>query len=200
MELSVREAATLMGRSPRTVRAQLARGDLPGVKRDGRWRVDRRHLPLTEAQRQGLQGRADEVRATVDHALSSRIARRAGDRSHSVADLDAFRVGAEVLTSLRAAAPDTFDEATRKRACESLEASLLALSEASLHFDRRAKREALDRCRSQLARTIGLLLLTDHDEAVAGWVRQLEHAMAPAVAGVSSHARRFVTGSCKPPS
>jgi hypothetical protein len=184
MELSVREAATLMGRSPRTVRAQLARGDLPGVKRDGRWRVDRRHLPLTEAQRRALETRADDVRATVDHAVSSRLARHGGDRSRSVADLDAFRIGSEVLKSLRAE-PESLDEATRQRACESLETSLLALSEASLHFDRRAKREALDRCRSQLARTVGLLLLVRQDGPVATWVRQLEHGMAPAVAGLA---------------
>ena len=35
MKLSVQEAATLLGRSPRTIRAQLKRGDLPGEKRNG---------------------------------------------------------------------------------------------------------------------------------------------------------------------
>lgn len=55
MELSVREAAVLTGRPPRTLRAQLARGEMPGVKRNGRWVVDRRHLPLTEDQRRRLE-------------------------------------------------------------------------------------------------------------------------------------------------
>lgn len=183
MELSVKEAATIMGRSPRTVRAQLARGDLPGVKRDGRWWIERKNLPLTESQRQALQAKADDVRATVEKALPSRTARRSGDRSRSVADLDAFQLGAEVLALLRAAEPAQLDEATRLRACESLEKSLLALAEAALHFERRAKREALDRCRSLLASTVGILLLTGQDDAVIGWARQLEDGMASAVAG-----------------
>ncbi len=51
MDLSVREAALLTGRSPRTLRAQLARGEMPGVKRNGRWVLDRRNLPLTDDQR-----------------------------------------------------------------------------------------------------------------------------------------------------
>ncbi len=41
MKLSARETATLLGRNIRTVRGQLARGELPGVKEDGRWVVKR---------------------------------------------------------------------------------------------------------------------------------------------------------------
>ncbi len=41
MHLSIREAATLLEKSPRAFRAQVARGDLPAVKRNGRWRIDR---------------------------------------------------------------------------------------------------------------------------------------------------------------
>ena len=104
MDLSVREAATLMGRSPRTVRSQLARGELRGVKRGGGWWVDRMHLPLTEAQREALLNKADGVRDAVEDALATRTGRRSG-RFHSVADLDAFRLGAEVLASFRAAGP-----------------------------------------------------------------------------------------------
>ena len=81
MELSVREAATLMGRSPRTVRAQLARGELPGVKRGGRWRVQRRHLPLTEDQRRALQTKADGIRQLVDDALPGRTATTSTDQA-----------------------------------------------------------------------------------------------------------------------
>lgn len=78
MELNVREAATLMGRSPRTVRAQLARGDLPGVKRQGQWRLQRRHLPLTEDQRRALQARAEGIRQLVEEALPGRTAATSG--------------------------------------------------------------------------------------------------------------------------
>ena len=54
MELTITEAATLLGRSPRTVRAQVARGELPGFKRGGQWVIRREALPLSEAQRAAL--------------------------------------------------------------------------------------------------------------------------------------------------
>lgn len=101
MDLSVREVATLLGRSGRTVRAQLTRGELAGVKRNGRWRVARHSLPLTEAQRRSLQSKADALRQAVEEALPSRMAATPGQRSRSVADLDAFRSGARLLAAVR---------------------------------------------------------------------------------------------------
>ena len=101
MEISVREAASLLGRSRRTVRSQLARGELAGRKRAGRWHVDRRHLPLSAAQHQALQKKAEHVREAVDSTLPSRLAHDRCDRSRSVLDLDAFRIGAQVLRELR---------------------------------------------------------------------------------------------------
>jgi len=185
MEISVREAATLLGRSRRTVRAQLARGDLAGRKRQGRWRVDRRHLPLTEAQHQALQRKADDVRQAVEAALPSRLSRDGGDRSRSVLDLDAFRIGAEVLGEVRKDGSGLAEE-RQARIAAALEQGLLALTEATLHFDRGRKQEALHRCRGHLAEALGLLLLAPGSapgQPVAEWSRRLEKEMAPALAG-----------------
>jgi len=104
MKLSVKEAATILGCSARTVRGHLAQGRLPGVKRNGRWLVERRDLPLTDAQRRTLQAKAERVRRAVDDALPSRLARTHGDRARSLADLDAFRLGAELLAEVAAGA------------------------------------------------------------------------------------------------
>ena len=182
MELSVREAATLMGRSPRTVRAQLARGELPGKKLGGQWRVERRDLPLTEAQRRAIQAKADEVRATVEDALPSKQARHAGERTRSVIDLDAFRIGAEVLKPLRKT--ETLDEGIRERAIAALEGALIALTESSLLFDPPAKKRALERCRGEMACAVTLLVLAGEGEP-AGWAHKLETGMAQAVAGLA---------------
>lgn len=177
MELSVREAATLMGRSARTVRAQLARGDLPGKKRNGQWVIDRRQLPLTEAQHQVLQEKAQAVRDAVETALPSRTARHAGERGHSVFDLDAFRIGAEVLRSLRAAGEDALPASARERAAAAIESALLALSEAVLQFERELKLAAVRRSRARLARAVGLLLIEAQEplrQPLLGWVQRLE--------------------------
>ena len=50
MDLSVREVATLLDVSVRTVRARLQRGELPGRKVEGTWRIQRQDVPLTEDQ------------------------------------------------------------------------------------------------------------------------------------------------------
>ncbi len=186
MKLSVREAATLLGRSPRTVRAQLARGDLPGKKHNGQWRIERRHLPLTEAQRNALQNKADAIRRTVDEVLPSRMARTSGQRSRSIADLDSFRRGAEILTEIRAADGDALREPARERTVALLDDALLALAEGIQLFDRELKLEALNRARASLARGAATLLLEGGippAEPVFSWVAAIEGEVIPAVAG-----------------
>ncbi len=86
MNLTVREAAVLLGRSPRTVRAQVARGVLPGRKVGGRWRLKRETLPLTEAQRRQLRRKAEAVRRAVDQALPEAASRRRGRADEQVSE------------------------------------------------------------------------------------------------------------------
>ena len=105
MEITVTEAATLLGRSARTVRAQVARGELPGIKRGGQWFVNRAALPLTEAQRATLQRKAQGLRDALEDALPGRMAQSSGDRRRGLADLDACRLGAALFAELRTAIP-----------------------------------------------------------------------------------------------
>ena len=69
MDLTVREAATLLGCSARSVRARLVRGSLPGQKKGSTWTIPRDRLPLTELQRRKLQRKADAVRRAVEDVL-----------------------------------------------------------------------------------------------------------------------------------
>jgi excisionase family DNA binding protein len=92
MELTIREAATLLGRSERAVRAQVARKALPAVKRGGRWMTPRHALPLTDAQRQAVREKADDVRAAVESAVRKHLS--------SAEDLEPFRDGRRVLLAL----------------------------------------------------------------------------------------------------
>ncbi len=186
MQLSVREAATLLRKSSRAVRAQVARGELPGTKRDGRWYVDGRKLPLTEAQRRALQQKADAVRQMVDEALPSRMAATLGHRGRSIADLDGFRLGAEVLAAIRADTSAVLDAAVREQVGDSLEQALLALAEAVQQFDRELKVAAAARARAGLARAVGMLFIgagIPPAEPVHSWVVTLETEVIPAVAG-----------------
>ncbi len=186
MKLSVREVASVLDVSPRAVRAKLARGELAGKKQGGRWRVERGQLPLTETQRRRLQAQADQVRRVVEEALPSRMARSRGDRSRSVADIDAFRRGAEVLQEMRGPEQDALTETTRESAIAFLQEALLAFAEGVQLFDRTMKLEALNRARAHLARVAALLLLEGAippAEPVFSWVRAIEGEVIPAVAG-----------------
>lgn len=196
MELSVREAAALMGRSRRTVRAQVARGDLPGVKRNGRWHIRRDHLPLTEAQRAILQGKARSLRSAVESVLPSRLAPTAGRRHRSIVDLDAFRLGSELLREIRSNADEQLPGGTREQAAAYLEDALLSIAEAVQQFDREVKLAALRQARSALARATATMLLACGDpppEPVFSWVTALEADVIPAVGGFARWADNLRT-------
>ncbi|MCP3916967.1 MAG: hypothetical protein GY711_15570, partial [bacterium] len=92
----------MMGISPRTLRDRLARGDVVGAKRGGRWFVDSHRMPLTEVQRISMQARAAEIRGVVEAALPSRAAATRERKHRSVADLDVFREARNVAASMRA--------------------------------------------------------------------------------------------------
>ncbi len=195
MELSVREAATLLGRSRRTVRSQLQSGELPGRKRGGRWHIERRDLPLTEAQRVALGARAEKIRQTVEKVLPSRMARSRSQHRRSIADLDAFRLGARVLAEIRSeGAGEALGEARREKVSQLVEEALLDLAEAAQLYDRRLKLEAIHRARAGLARSAAVLLLGGEippADPVFGWVASLESDVIPAVAGFARWAERL---------
>ena len=186
MELSVREAAQLTGRSPRTLRAQLARGEVPGVKRHGRWVLERRHLPLTEAQRRRLSQRADDIRRKVEDVLPSRAAGRRGDRARSLADLDAFRLTLDLHNGLKA--DDHLPPELRDRLTALTGDALVALAEAFHEYHRDAKRLSVQRARSALAHLAAVLLI-EHGrpppEPAVAWFRRAEQEVLPAEAGLA---------------
>lgn len=183
MDLTVREAATLLGVPTRTLRGQLARGDMPGKRRGGRWVLCAQDLPLNEAQRRQLAARADAVRATVEEALPSRLAPTRGSAGRSVLDCAVYRTLRGVIDGIRAAP----DQAGLQPALDALRASVLDLSDAIAHFDADIKRELLLRARSGIGRAVGLLLLAADNpppEPFAGWILGLEQGALPALSGL----------------
>lgn len=194
MELSVREAASILGRSPRTIRAQLCRGDLPGRKRDGRWVVPRESLPLTEAQRRVLQERADDLRRTLDEALPSRLAATRGRRGRSIADVDAFRRGVALLEAMRREGEGLLSGALMCDVPAHLERALLSLAEAVSQYDPRLKLAALNASRAEIARALARLFLhggIPPKEPMWGWASIIESEILPAVAGLARWAERL---------
>lgn len=143
MDLTPREAATLLGRSERTVRQWLQSGRLAGRRVGSRWLVPRHALPLTPAQRGELMRRADDLRGAVEAALPSRL----GDgsrRSHrSLVDDDLF-VALQAARG-RATALDLSAEGSA-----ALRTAAHQIGAARYHFAADQKRAALEAARGAL--------------------------------------------------
>ena len=189
MELSIREAAAILGRSQRTLRSQVARGEIPGVKRGRSWFIKREHLPLTESQRAALQSRAGDVREAVEAQLPSRMATWAGDRKRRLADLDAFRLAASVHAELTTEA-----DPASAAAAVLLHDALLHLAEADFVYERATKLTAVDRARSGVGRAAATLLLAGPippGDPVHHRVLALEDHVMPSLAAFARQVARL---------
>lgn len=179
MEVTVREAAALTGRSARTLRAQLTSGKLKGVQREGVWYVDRADLPLTEAQRRQLHARADRIRDTVDDALPSRVAATSEHRGRSVLDLRVFRRALAVHAAMLPTVPTH---------AERVAEALRALAEGAHQYDRGLKLAAFNKARSCLSQVVADVLIAageSPEEPARGWLEAIEVEILPAVAGLA---------------
>lgn len=179
MDLTLHEGATLLGRRPRTVRAQLARGELKGRKRDGKWLIRRADLPLTDGQRRALTGKIARLHDAVDAAIPEAMRDRIGALALALAELDVFRLGRDVLREMTGAE----DLAAR----QALTDALVAVAEGRHPFDAAIKCEAFTRARSHLSRCITLLLLADPapDPPAARHAAALEAEVLPRLAGLT---------------
>lgn len=102
MDVSLREAAALLGRSPRAVRAKVARGELRARKVGKKWSFSSHDLPLTEPQRQALTQRLEiAARALAAVAPPNLATTRNPDRRRSVRDLAAFTTLRTLTRSIR---------------------------------------------------------------------------------------------------
>ncbi|MEQ9500026.1 MAG: helix-turn-helix domain-containing protein [Deltaproteobacteria bacterium] len=155
MELSVKEAATLIGKSPRTVRHLVRTGQLP-ARREGRaWRIDRDTLLAYDpagraAQREQVLHLREHVEDALDAITPTADPAPARD-FYSVRDLHAFRIATAILTDLPAR-PET----TAVR--DALRATLRALSEGCHRFRPPDKRAAYRDARAHASVAIAELV------------------------------------------
>ena len=201
MELTVREAAAFLGRSPRTVRAQLLEGKLPGRKVNGRWRLDKGDLPLDRRQRRRLQRRAGALRDAVEAVLPSRFARGERERRKVLGDLEVFREVHGLLISLEGLERNpgvslgTEWRDVVRRVTMHLGRSLDQLSVAVAHFDAPTKLEAANRARTGLALALAHLYRASPElppeEPLLGLILRIEDGVLPMVSGFARWVERL---------
>lgn len=189
MLLTVNEAATALGCTPRAVRYRLSRGELKGHKDGGRWRIVADALPLTSAQHDAMQRRADDIRKLVDDALPPRKARSRGDKRRTLADLAAFREGLAVLQTLE-------EKGDAAGAGPHLRRALVCLGRAWPVYHTRRRLELLDEVRTEVGATMACLLLSPDTDG-PDLVRRLEERVLPPLAGMCRAAERRARGRAR---
>lgn len=173
MMLTVREAAVLLGKPARTVRAMLARGELRGVRKPQGWVIAQEALPITPARFAETAARAAQIRAEVERALPSRTGAK---KTKSVADMAPFLAVREVVGSLPPEDP----------AVPSLVRALHALTRAAHRFHAADKRPALLEARDALCDAVTSLLLSARavEPATAACLRRLEGEALAQIGGL----------------
>lgn len=192
MELSVAEAASVLGQSQRQVRYGIRRGSLPARKVGGQWRIDSTDLPLSEKQRQALQSRLEVAGRALEEGL--RAARKATsdgpEKKHfSVNDLEAFRSGRSILGDARAGLGASDD------ACRSLEAALVQVAGGCHCFHPADKARRFAEARDQVSTAVAALLIAPagggKDDLRRDLVARLEQELLPRIGGLlARHEKR----------
>lgn len=182
MELSLAEAARLLGKSDRQVRYLIRCGRLPAEKLDGRWRIKRQDLPLSEGQR-----RAEELKRERAARIALEVLQPVGEEApakrFSVQELRAYREGAPLYRELLALLGNDHP------AVAFLQEALMLLACGCHEFHSGKKAEYYARTREQLSRTTMALLL-DNEQAGGPAVQQLEQSILPAIGGLIRQAER----------
>lgn len=183
MDLSLAEAARLLGKSERQLRYLIKTGKLPARKVEGRWRLVREELPLTPGQE-----RAEEVKRQRAARVALEVLQPAADgsdprRRFSVRELRAYREGAPLCRSLAA------ELGADHPAARSLREALMLLACGCHEFHGRDKAGYYARAREQVSRAVMSLLLED-DEARGDLVEQIEQSLLPALGGLIRQAER----------
>jgi excisionase family DNA binding protein len=183
MDITIREAAPLLGRSVRAVRARIARGELPARRQGRTWLIPLDSLPLTSEQRASMLRRADEARDAVDRVLPSRLGDSRGRKRRSVLDLVPFAASVRLVRELGAVSEPSLD---LQRVTKLVRAALMAMASASFEFQPQLRARDLRRARSHLGRAVGLLLSSPQEPtpAVVAFCARIEQEIVPPIGGL----------------
>ncbi|MCB9795822.1 MAG: hypothetical protein H6741_24260 [Alphaproteobacteria bacterium] len=183
MELSLSDAARLLGKTPRQLRYLIKMGKVPATKADnGRWVLKSEELPLSEGQLRARARHAGELREAVEAALGPHLEGR-GAKPYSVRETAAFAVGRPLHRRVQEAL-DAEHPASR-----ALTEALVAVSRGVHRYHDRDKHDAYVRARERAAEAVALLYLST-DPAAEGLGQELEAELMPALTGLVRRVER----------
>lgn len=173
MELSLTQAAQLLGKTRRQVEYLIKTGHLPAKKDGSRWLVKDTDLPLSPAQRQARERKTAALQAVVEEVLGETTPRT----RYSLRDLKAFREGLAILAAGRGQLPASH------AALPLLRQSLDKIAVGCHRFERRSKAEAYGQARDH-ASLAACALLVEETPGGEALIERIEQALIPAIAGL----------------
>jgi len=198
MDLSIKDAATALGRSPRQIRYMISTGKITAVKQNGFWIIKSEDLPLNDEQRERIRSRISDVRHALDEALEpvekaatppDKKAKSEGKegKHYSVTDFQAFQAGERIYRDMVEALGKD-DEA-----CHHLFGALSSVTQGCHAFHPGDKCGKLTTAREAAALSVTCLLLhgkSGEKERRAFAVR-IEQDLIPRIARLlAAHERR----------
>jgi hypothetical protein len=195
VELSIREAAAVLGKSERMVRHLASTGRI-AARRDGkRWFIDGDKLgAVADAQRDQVEVVRERVNRTLDRAAPAPSGTAEKRAFYSARDLDAHRSAAAAIvavTKLGAAHPEA--RAALDAPTSALRAFLRALTDGCHQFHPQSKIDRFIRARSLLAEAIADLVcfnLLQAEPDVTSLVDGLERDTLGAMRGLLRRAEK----------
>lgn len=184
MDLSIREVATVLGKSERQVRYLVRQGSLPARKEANRWRIASEDLPIDDSRRETLRQRLDAARGEIESALDpvAKALAEAGDdkgeanERYSVRRLSAFETGREIYRDLLGAS-------VAEPARTALFETLVQLTQGCHAFHSEEKAEHFRSARRHAASAIAHLFLAA-DEGGEPFGERLEQELIPKISGL----------------
>ncbi|MCK6529908.1 helix-turn-helix domain-containing protein [Myxococcota bacterium] len=182
MQLSLADAARLLGQSERQVRYLIQTGRLAALKVAGRWVIERDALPLTEGQGRARERRAADLVDAVQEALGPHL-RPDGRRSFSVREMLAFQSAVGPWRATR----DLLG--TEHAATLELETAAIRISQGCHRFHHRDKSGAFRDAR-ELAATAVARLYLDGRPGAEEIGASVEERLLPQLSGLLRRAER----------
>ncbi|MEM7204999.1 MAG: helix-turn-helix domain-containing protein [Planctomycetota bacterium] len=176
MDLSLHDAATRLGKSPRQVRYLIRQGNLRARKVGGRWLIASDDLPLTATRKEAQERKRERLREAVETGLGLEPEPTPRKR-YSVRDLKAF----QVMAPIHARAAQSLG--TEHAATATLRESLAQLSCGCHRYDHAEKATAYGTARDLASRCLNDLLL-ETSPVAAELADSIEQELMPAFAGL----------------
>ncbi len=158
MDLSLAEAARLLGKSERQVRYLIHSGKIPSRKKGRRVVIRRKDLPLGEGQQRAAEQKTERAARLADEILRPEgSGAKKAKAKYSIRGLRAFQEGATIYRQLTAAAGADHAATTGMRE------SLMLLACGYPEFQAATKADFYARARQEASRVTMALLLDDED-------------------------------------